>query len=157
MAARQTRELSSVPVIPAEVGPIQVIRFCRDQRANCAAVRAGAHNAEMQPLTLRELLKPRPQFAVRMPTRVIASALWDYGEDALAQRALSMTEEERSQVERISAWYQTPDYPLPLTGQRITHNHVAAFAAITLFEGTVRPLARTRRRPSRGRPAEFDK
>jgi hypothetical protein len=91
-----------------------------------------------------------------MPPRLIASALWDYGEDALAHRALRMSEEESGQIDRISAWYEMPDYPLPMTGQRITHSHVAAFAAITLFEGAIRPLARTQRRPAKNRPAEFD-
>jgi hypothetical protein len=44
---------------------------------------------------------------------------------------------------------------LPVEGQRITHNHVTALAAITFYEGAVRPLARTRRRPQKKRPAEF--
>ena len=110
----------------------------------------------MRALPLSELLKPRPRFSVHTPQQLIASALWDYGEDALAMRALEMSETERAQIDTISAWYEMPDYPLPMTGQRITHNHVAAFAAITLFEGAVRPLARSRRRPAKDRPAEFN-
>lgn len=90
------------------------------------------------------------------PQRLIASALWDYGEDALAMQALAMSDEERAQIDTISAWHEMSDYPLPMTGQRITHNHVAAFAAITLFEGAVRPLARSRRRPAKDRPSDFD-
>ena len=105
---------------------------------------------------LRRLLQPRPNFTVTASRHLIASALWDYGEEELAQRALTMTAAEHAQVERISAWYEQPDYPLPMSGQRITHNHVAAFAAITLFEGRVRPLARTRRRPAKDRPAIFN-
>lgn len=105
---------------------------------------------------LRRLLKGRPNFTVATPRHLIASALWDYAEDALAQRALNMTAEEHDQVENISAWYAQPDYPLPMSGQRITHNHVAAFAAVTLFEGRVRPLTRTRRRPAKDRPAIFN-
>lgn len=115
-----------------------------------------AHTLSMKALPLSELLKPRPRFSVHTPQRLIASALWDYGEDALAMRALAMSEAERAQIETISAWYEMSDYPLPLTGQRITHNHVAAFAAITLFEGAVRPLARSRRRPAKDRPADFN-
>jgi hypothetical protein len=107
----------------------------------------------MESLPLGELLRPRPRFNVHSPKQLIASALWDYGEDALVDRALAMSEEENAQINRISAWYEQPDYPLPMTGQRITHNHVAAFAAITLFEGAVRPLTRTRRRPAKDRPA----
>ena len=102
---------------------------------------------------LKKLLQGRPDFAVHMPRQLIASALWDYGEEALAERALGMSEDERAKIDKIAAWYEKPDYPLPMTGQRITHNHVAAFAAITLFEGQVRPLARTRRRPAKDRPA----
>lgn len=109
----------------------------------------------MEPLPLGESLKPRPRFSVQTPKQSIAAALWDYGEDALAQRALEMSEAERLQIDTISAWYENPDYPLPMVGQRITHNHVAAFAAVTLFEGAVRPLARTRRRPAKGRPPQL--
>lgn len=110
----------------------------------------------MEPLPLDELLKPRPQVIVRTPKQLIASALWDYGEDVLADRALGMSERERSQIDAISAWYEEADYPLPMAGLRVTHNHVAAFAAITLFEGAVRPLTRTRRRPAKDRPAVFN-
>lgn len=114
------------------------------------------HTSSMKALALSELLKPRPRFSVHTPQRLIASALWDYGEDALAMQALAMSDEERAQIDTISAWYEMSDYPLPMTGQRITHNHVAAFAAITLFEGAVRPLARSRRRPAKDRPSDFD-
>ena len=107
-------------------------------------------------MSLRKLLKPRPRFTVHTPKEVIVAALWDYGEDGLVPRALSMSETERLQIDTISAWYEIADYPLPMTGQRITHNHVAAFAAVTLFEGSVRPLARTRRRPAKRRPADLD-
>ena len=107
-------------------------------------------------MELRRLLQGRSNFRVHTPRHLIASALWDYGEDALAQRALEMTEDERVSICKIEAWYESPDYPLPMTGQRITHNHVAAFAAVTFFEGTVRPLAQTRRRPQKERPAIFD-
>jgi hypothetical protein len=86
----------------------------------------------------------------------VAAALWDYGEDELAARAMGVTDAELASVENISAWYEDPEYPLPMSGQRITHNHVNAFAAATLFEGRVRPLAQTRRRPERNRPAIYD-
>ncbi|KRB74002.1 hypothetical protein ASE01_18580 [Nocardioides sp. Root190] len=109
----------------------------------------------MQAMSLRKLLRPRPRFSAHIPKQLVASALWDYGEDALAERARTMSEKERLQVETIAAWYEIPEYPLPMAGQRITHNHVAAFSAITLFEGSVRPLARTRRRPAKDRPADL--
>ena len=37
-----------------------------------------------------------------------SSALWDYGEDALADRALGMSEDERAKIDKISAWYEKP-------------------------------------------------
>lgn len=40
----------------------------------------------------------------------------DYGEDVLAERSLRMAEEERVKIDKISAWYELPDYPLPMTG-----------------------------------------
>jgi hypothetical protein len=105
---------------------------------------------------LKRLLRGRPNFNVHTSKSQVASALWDYGEDALAERAIAMTDEDLTSIENISAWYEDPAYPLPMSGQRITHNHVGAFAAITLFEGRVRPLSQTRRRPQRDRPPAFE-
>lgn len=115
------------------------------------------HRGSRAQAELEKLLQGRPNFTVHTPKGLVASALWDYGEDALAERALAMSEEQRVKIDKISAWYEQPDYLLPMTGQRITHNHVAAFAAITFFEGQVRPLARTRRRPAKDRPAKFER
>ena len=98
----------------------------------------------------------RPSFQVRTSARLVAACLWDCGEDALAERALSMTADDLAAIERISAVYEDPSYPLPVEGQQITHRHVSALAAVAYFEGSLRPLARTRRRPARQRPARFD-
>jgi hypothetical protein len=105
---------------------------------------------------LNELLQARPNFRVSLSKSQVAASLWDYGEDALAARALGMSDTELSSIQRIDAWYEDPNYPLPVSGQKITHNHVTAFAAVTLFEGEVRDLARSRRRPQKDRPAAFD-
>lgn len=104
---------------------------------------------------LKRLLGGKSNFRVRTSKGNVAAALWDYGEDALAAMAIEMTRDDLESIESISAWYEDPEYPLPMTGQRITHNHVSAFAAVTFFEGRIRPLARTRRRPERDRPARF--
>lgn len=104
---------------------------------------------------LKRLLGGRPNFRVHTSKSQVAAALWDYGEDELAARAISMPDEDLAKIENILAWYEDPSYPLPMVGQRITHNHVNAFAAITLFEGKLRPLARTRRRPQRDRPEAY--
>jgi hypothetical protein len=85
----------------------------------------------------------------------VAASLWDYGEDELADRALVMTDADLRSVQAIAAHYEDPAYPLPVVGQRITHRHVTALAAITFFEKECRPLARKRRRPERDRPQRF--
>ncbi|WP_433727110.1 hypothetical protein ACQP2Y_11515 [Actinoplanes sp. CA-051413] len=66
-----------------------------------------------------------------------------------------MTDADLGHVQTIAANYEHPGYALPMTGQRITHNHVTTFAAITDLEGEVRPLNRTRRRRQKQRPGRF--
>jgi hypothetical protein len=104
---------------------------------------------------LRRLMQGRPNFQMFFSRSSVAASLWDYGEDELADRALMMSDADLRSVQAIAARYEDPAYPLPITGQRITHNHVAALAAITYLEKDIRPLTRTRRRPQRNRPAEF--
>ncbi len=105
---------------------------------------------------LRRLLKGRPRFKVFFSKSLVSASLWDYGEDELAERALAIDDSDLLSIQAIAAWYEDPTYPLPVEGQRITHNHVTALAAITYFEGAVRPLVRSRRRPAKNRPARFD-
>lgn len=97
----------------------------------------------------------RPNFEMRFSRNGVAASLWDYEEDALADRALTMSDADLHNIQKIAANYEDPDYQLPITGQRVTHNHVTALAAITYFEKDIRPLTRTRRRPERTRPARF--
>lgn len=104
---------------------------------------------------VRRLLAGRPKFRMHFSRSSVAASLWDYGEDVLADRALTMTDGDLLSVQAIAAHYENPEYPLPIAGQRITHNHVTALAAITYFEKDIRALAQTRRRPERGRPARF--
>lgn len=66
-----------------------------------------------------------------------------------------MSREDLLRIRNIAAHYENPDFSLPVQGQRITHNHVTALAAVTYFEGRVRPLARNRRRPEKDRPERF--
>ncbi len=106
-------------------------------------------------LALWKLLSERPGVRMLFSKSQVAASLWDYGEDDLAHRSLGMTDAELAKIQRIAAWYKDPEYPLPVEGQRITNNHVVALAAITFFEGAVRPLARTRRRPEKNRPSEL--
>lgn len=100
-------------------------------------------------------MRGRPDFTVRFSGNAVAASLWDYGEDDLADRTLQMTDADLGYIQAIAANYEDPAYALPMTGQRITHNHVIAFAAITYFEGKVRPLNQTRRRPQKQQPDRF--
>jgi hypothetical protein len=104
---------------------------------------------------LRALMRGVPRFSVYFSKSQAAAALWDYGEDDLADRAAEMNDEDLGRIQNIAAHFEDPSYPLPVEGQRITHNHVTALAAITFFEGQVRPLARRRRRPKKNRPERF--
>jgi hypothetical protein len=108
------------------------------------------------PAEPKDLLRGKSNFEVHTSKSIVAAALWSYGEDDLAVRARHMSDEELDAIEKISAWYEDPEFPLPVTGQRITHNHVGALAAIRLFEGQLRPLARSRRRPQKGLPPEYE-
>jgi hypothetical protein len=104
---------------------------------------------------LRRLMKGRANFHVHFSRSAVAASLWDYGDDKLADRAITMSNADLLSVQAIAAHYDDPAYPLPVTTTRITHNHVTALAAITYFEKDIRPLARTRRRPTGGRPTKF--
>jgi len=100
-------------------------------------------------------MKGRANFRVHVSVTMIAACLWDCGEDEMADLALTMSTDEHSAIQRIAAVYAHPDYPLPVVGQRITHRHVNALAAIAYFEGRLRPLARNRSRPQNDRPVRF--
>jgi hypothetical protein len=85
------------------------------------------------------------QFFVSVDRTTVAEELWRFGEDALYERALEMTDNEM-----LRLW--------KLAGRLLWHDlarngdEAAARAAITILEGADRPLARSRRRPRRGAP-----
>lgn len=100
------------------------------------------------------------RFNVLFSITQTAASLWDYGEDALTQCALEMSEAGLRAVQRIAATYEDPTYPLPTEGQRITHNHVNAIAAVANLEAVCdrwRALAAGPRRTARNvsRPANL--
>ncbi|WP_156171874.1 hypothetical protein [Demequina rhizosphaerae] len=103
----------------------------------------------------KRLLTPIPQFSVHFSKETCASSLWAYGEDDLADRALTMTDAELTHVQTIASHFEDPDFALPAAAKRITHNHVMALAAVAYFERRIRPLALGRRRPQKLRPAKF--
>ncbi len=85
--------------------------------------------------------------------RMVASALWDYGEDELIDSVASIKPRKLRRLQALVAHYENEEVPVPgMSTQRVTHNHVLAFAAIVLFEGQIRPLAQTRRRPQAKKP-----
>lgn len=81
-----------------------------------------------------------------------ARELWAFGEDELAERALRIPEIQLPGLWETAAAYYDANYPLPVTGRRITLGHVAAFATMNHLEGALRPLARQRRRPAKTVP-----
>lgn len=95
-------------------------------------------------------MQGRPGFHFHFTQEAAAAALWDYAEDHLVEPMLAVSHDDLRLVQNIAAVYEDPDYGLPLDG-RIAHNHVMALAAVTFFE-SLRPLARTRRRPEKQRP-----
>lgn len=97
----------------------------------------------------------KPRFRVYFSKGQGAAALRDYGEDDVADRAAGMSDEDLGRIQNIAARFEDPSYPLPVEGQRITHDHVTALAAITFFDGQVRPLSQSRRRPEKNRPERF--
>jgi hypothetical protein len=104
---------------------------------------------------VRKAMEGRSNFEVHTSISMVAASLWDCGEDELAERALAMSGDDHDAIQKIEAVYEDPDYPLPVVGQRITHRHVTALAAVAYFEGSLRPLARARRRPENQRPERF--
>ena len=75
-------------------------------------------------------MKGRPRFQVVVSRSQVAASLWDYAEDELADRAATMSHDELAAIRRIDAVFDDATYPLPMQGQRITNNHVIAFAAV---------------------------
>lgn len=74
-----------------------------------------------------------------------AAALWAYGEDELSARALLISEQDLPKLWAIAGRRWTADHGLPLKS-RLVLDKVTAFAVMEFVEGSVRPLARERRR-----------
>lgn len=107
-------------------------------------------------IRLARLEKGLPQFHMHFSREMLASCLWSYGEDELADRALALSDGDLILVQNIASHYHDPSFPLPVEGQRISGGHVMALAAVTFFEREVRPLAQDRRRPQKKRPERFE-
>jgi hypothetical protein len=90
--------------------------------------------------------------SVTFSAAVAATHLWAFGEDGLAEVVLSFSEQDLLAAWRQAAIYYDPSVPLPVEGRRITLGHVVAFACMHVIEGSIRPLARQRRRPAKAVP-----
>jgi hypothetical protein len=86
-----------------------------------------------------------PNFRISFRRDTLAEALWEYGEDALAEAALRLGEEDLRRVQRLAAWHYEND-PDPAKGPRLTNARIMALAMIEDAEGTARDTKRTRRR-----------
>jgi hypothetical protein len=75
----------------------------------------------------------------------LAETLWEYGEGALAERALSLSDEELYEVQVIAAWHHVND-PEPDEGPRLSLARIVARAGIEFLEGQSRDTTRRRRR-----------
>jgi hypothetical protein len=92
------------------------------------------------------------QLRVNFSVGSAAADLWAFGEDDLADRALELSKDQLFEAWLHAARYYDADFPLPVTGRRVTLGHVVAFAVMTVLEGGLRPLARQRRRPAKNMP-----
>lgn len=81
----------------------------------------------------------------------MAAALWRYGEDSLASRALDVKESELPSLWEWAGdhWYEDSGLPLRT---RLVSDKVIAFAGMHYFERRLRPLSQERRRPEKQMP-----
>lgn len=76
---------------------------------------------------------------------VLAEALWEYGEDQLAEAALGLSEGDLHEVQLVTVWHREND-PDPVTGPKLTNARIMARAMIEYVEGEGRDTKRVRRR-----------
>jgi len=95
------------------------------------------------------------EIRVVFSTAEAATDLWAFGEDALAEVVLTFSELDLLAAWRQAAIFYDPSVSLPVEGRTITLGHVVAFACMHRIEGSVRPLARRRRRPASTVPEHF--
>jgi len=83
--------------------------------------------------------------SIRIERDLLAECCWEYGEEALAARVGTLTDEDLEQVQRLALWHRVNDLDPP-AGPRLTNAHIEARAVIEFFEGQTRDTARVRRR-----------
>jgi hypothetical protein len=94
----------------------------------------------------RHVGRPIPEnFRITFRRDVLAEALWEYGEDELAEAALGLREDDLHQVQLMAVWHHENDAD-PGRGPKLTNARVMARAMIEGAEGGARDTKRTRRR-----------
>lgn len=105
------------------------------------------------PAVLRRGERSRDFFGRRIPTNlrisfrrdVLAEALWEYGEEELAKRALALSENDLHEVQLLAVWHHEND-PDPTEGPKLTGARIMSRAMIQYVERSGRDTKRTRRR-----------
>jgi hypothetical protein len=84
-------------------------------------------------------------FRITFRRDVPAEALWEYGEDELAEGALRLDEDDLHQVQLLAVWHHDHD-PDPEGGPRLSNARIMVRAMIEFSERTARDTSRRRRR-----------
>jgi hypothetical protein len=84
-------------------------------------------------------------FRISFRRDVLAEVLWEYGEEELAETALSLSEDDLRQVQRMAVWHHVNDSD-PERGPKLTNARVMARAMIEWAERSSRDTKRARRR-----------
>ena len=93
-------------------------------------------------------------FRITFRRDVLAEALWEYGEDELAQAALRLSESDLREVQLLAVWHHLNDVE-PDDGPKLTNARIMARAMIEFADGCPRDTRRMRRR-TRPREEAFD-
>ena len=93
-------------------------------------------------------------FRITFRRDVLAEALWEYGEDELAQAALRPSESDLHQVQILAVWHHLNDVE-PQGGPKLTNARIMARAMIESAHGVARDTKRMRRR-TRPKAEGFD-
>jgi len=80
-----------------------------------------------------------------MRRETLAESLWEYGEDALAERLATESDGSIDQILDLAVWHRIND-PEPQDGPKLTNARIVARAAIEFYEGATRDTRRQRRR-----------
>ena len=83
--------------------------------------------------------------SIRITRDLLAECCWEYGEEELAARVGSLSDDDLVQVQRLALWHRVNDLDPP-GGPRLTNARIDTRAVIEFFEGQTRDTRRTRRR-----------